>query len=96
MAADQFFFWMVKISRRFLEKGAYLFWAIIYDTDDFHKESFLSTMATMNSALVSNYENEHIFYIECFHWQNKKELNAAQLVEKDLSLFCNSQQWAVD
>jgi hypothetical protein len=49
-------------------------------------------MATM--YLVSNYENEHIFYIECFHWQNKKE--SAQLVEKDSSLFCNSQQWAVD
>jgi hypothetical protein len=29
MAADQFFFWMVKISRRFLEKGAYLFWATL-------------------------------------------------------------------
>jgi hypothetical protein len=51
-------------------------------------------MATMKSALVSNNENEHIFYIECFHWQNKKE--SAQLVEKDSSLFCNSQQWAVD
>jgi hypothetical protein len=34
------------------------------------------------------------FYIECFHWQNMKE--SAQLVEKDSSLFCNSQQWAVD
>jgi hypothetical protein len=51
-------------------------------------------MATMKSALVSNNENEHIFYIEYFHWQNKKE--SAQLVEKDSSLFCNSQQWAVD
>jgi hypothetical protein len=27
----------------------------------------ISTMATMKSALVSNYENEHILYIECFH-----------------------------